>query len=112
MGVISGEMLVDGKPRALVPVQRWTSRPAATEAARTAVLAAVPPADLKSVRLNLLVESSGEVTGCTIEASSGGDASDVAACAAARSAGPLVPAKDVFGRPFRARLYNWNPGAP
>lgn len=105
-------VLVDGKPRALVPVQPWTSRPAATEATRAAVVAAVPAAGLRTLRLNILVEASGEVAGCTIEASSGADAGDVAACAAARSAGPLVPARDVFGRPFRARLYNWNPGAP
>lgn len=105
-------VLVDGKPRALVPVQPWTSRPAATEAARTAVLAAVSAAGLKTLRLDIMVEGSGAVTGCTIAASSGADASDVAACAAARAVGPLVPARDIFGRPFKAMLHDWSPASP
>lgn len=102
-------VLFGGKPRALLPVQQWSGRPVASEAARAAVTAALPADALARLRLNVMVEASGAVSRCTIEASSGTDAGDVAACAAVRANGPFAPAKDIFGRPFKAQLYDWAP---
>jgi hypothetical protein len=102
-------VLSGGKPRALLPVQKWSGRPVASQAARAAVVAALPAEALDRVRLNVMVELSGAVSRCTIETSSGTDAGDVAACAAVRANGPFAPATDIFGRPFRAQLYDWSP---
>lgn len=102
-------VLFDGKPRALLPVQKWSGRPVASDAARTAVAAALPADSLARVRLNVMVEASGAVSACTIQATSGADAGDVAACAAVRAHGPFAPATDIFGRPFKAQLYDWSP---
>lgn len=105
-------VLADGKPRALVPVQKWVSRASAPESVRAAVageLATLPADAAKRLRLDVMIDASGAATGCQIDASSGSDAGDVAACAAARKAGPYEPARDIFGRPFPARLYSWNP---
>lgn len=103
-------VLFKDKPRALLPVQKWSGRPVASQAARAAVVAALPAEALARVRLNVMVEPSGAVSRCTIETSSGTDAGDVAACAAVRAVGPFAPATDIFGRPFKARLYDWSPG--
>ncbi len=108
-------VLADGKPRALAPVQKWTSRAAASEPVRAAVAAALPPlpGDASGrLTLDVRVDAAGAPTGCRIETSSGSDAADVAACAAARKAGPYVPAKDIFGRPLASALYDWNPTRP
>lgn len=102
-------VLSGGKPRALLPVQKWSGRPVASDAARSAVAAALPADALGRVRLSVMVEASGALSGCTIETSSGSDAGDVAACAAVRANGPFAPATDIFGRPFRARLNDWSP---
>lgn len=102
-------VLFGGKPRALLPAQKWSGHPVASDAAWTALAAALPADALARVRLNVMVEPSGTVSACGIEASSGTDAGDVAACAAVRANGPFAPAKDIFGRPFRAQLYDWSP---
>lgn len=102
-------VLFGGKPRALLPVQKWSGRPVASDGARTALGAALSAEALARVRLNVMVEASGAVSGCSIETSSGTDPGDVAACAAVRASGPFAPATDIFGRPFRARLYDWSP---
>ncbi|WP_245863707.1 hypothetical protein [Caulobacter mirabilis] len=105
-------VLVDGKPRALVPVQKWSSRAAAPEAVRAAVAAALPAVAADRLTLNVRIDPAGAPTSCRIETSSESDDADVAACAAARKAGPYVPAKDVFGRPMTSVLYDWNPILP
>jgi hypothetical protein len=102
-------VLFGGKPRALLPVQQWSGRPVASEAARAAVAAALPADAFARLRLNVMVAASGAVSRCTIEASSGTDAGDVAACAAVRANGPFALAQDIFGRPFKAQLYDWGP---
>ncbi len=102
-------VLSGGKPRALLPIRKWSGQPLASDAARAAVAGALPADALARVRLNVMVELSGAISACAIEASSGTDAGDVAACAAVRANGPFAPATDIFGRPFRAQLYDWSP---
>lgn len=70
-------VLVDGKPRALVPVQKWASRPAPSDTAKATVISglpALPADDARRLRLNVMVDPSGAVSRCTIATSSGSDA--------------------------------------
>lgn len=101
-----------GKPRALTPAQKWSTRPQPTDQSLAAIAGAVRalPADQAArLRLNVDVDAAGAVTRCAIEGSSGTDAGGVAVCAAVRAAASFLPAQDIFGRPFPARLYDWSP---
>lgn len=100
----------EGRPHALLPVNRSAQEPRPLPVAREA-LQALSLASLERLSLRLEVDRSGAVTGCTINRTSGQDADDIEACRLALAGARFEPAEDIFGRPRAGLLYSWSPAA-
>lgn len=97
---------------AILPEHEDPTRPVVTAEGAAAIRAGLPTeGDPVALRLRLEIDKTGRATQCLVTASSGMDATDVAACRLVLDGTRFTPAEDVFGRPRASALYSWSPVA-